>query len=89
MRNYKTKNPKGVHITRSKKSGQYGVKSVSNNGNTLQSTKQINRKQSAFTNILSMAKLYNAILSGKAPVTDHHGQKWYLINGRFKLYTGK
>lgn len=78
------KRKEGIHIQRSLKNKKFFVDEVASNGNILQASETVNRKQSAFKNILTMGKLFADVMSGKAHVTDEKGHHWVRQpNGKF------
>lgn len=73
----------GIYIQRSGK--QFFVDEVASNGNILQHSENVNRKQSAFKNIISMGKLFAAVMAGEQYVFDEKGDKWmYQVSGKDK-----
>src|SRR5687768_3069467 len=82
------KRKEGIHIQRSSKDKKFFVDEVASNGNILQHSEGVNRKQSAFKNILAMGKLFADVMSGKTGVTDEKGETWVLQkDGKFKNTT--
>ena len=70
------KRKEGVHIQRSADGKQFFVDEVASNGNILQHSENVNRKQSAFKNIIAMGKLLAAVMAGEEYVFDEKGDKW-------------
>lgn len=74
----------GVKILKSRKNKQLFVRAKGKNGKKLHHTENFITRQSAFTNIASAGKIYVGIMSGKVPVIDEQGNKWFYINGKFR-----
>lgn len=82
------KRAKGVSINQSKRTKELFVRAVAGNNEKLHHTEGFKQKESAFKNIIAVAKLYSGILTGMELVTDEKGALWVYNGKKFVRYKG-